>query len=365
MKVALLTFHDTTNFGSFLQTYGLYRTLCDLNLDCEVLDYQCKAVRDKERPATRPENWSPKKIIKFVLLEPAKRKKYKNMRKSVRDMLRLSHTYTRETVAAAQKDYDAILVGGDILWGLDITGGDTAYFLDFVQDSRKKYAFGTSVGNPWTDAQKPGVRPLLQSFHKIAVREQEAADWVQELTGTRPPVVCDPTMLLDRQTWDALARQSDLYDRLQGKKYVLTYFDTSDGRMHREACAYAKAHGLEVYAINYGVPRPHAKNVKPSSVQDFLALFCQAAAIFTASYHGMMFAIYFEKLLYYYSDRRSSRFDTVAARLGLLEQKRVPEAPFAEHEVDYRAVTPEVARWREESRCILQSYWEEPHGQNL
>lgn len=43
MKVALLTFHDTTNFGSFLQTYGLYSTLNKLEIDCEVLNYQCAA----------------------------------------------------------------------------------------------------------------------------------------------------------------------------------------------------------------------------------------------------------------------------------------------------------------------------------
>ena len=45
MRVALLTFHDTTNFGSFLQTYGLYSTLNKLGIDCEVLDYQCAAIQ--------------------------------------------------------------------------------------------------------------------------------------------------------------------------------------------------------------------------------------------------------------------------------------------------------------------------------
>lgn len=25
MKIGLITFHDTTNFGSLLQTYGLYK----------------------------------------------------------------------------------------------------------------------------------------------------------------------------------------------------------------------------------------------------------------------------------------------------------------------------------------------------
>lgn len=365
MKVALLTFHDTTNFGSLLQTYGLYRALQDLQLPCEILNYQCAAICRKELPAVGPERWTPKKIGKYLLVERVKAKKYRNLKEDAAELFTLSRLYTRDTVGEAQKDYDVFLVGSDILWGLDITEGDTAYFLDFVRDPAKKYAFATSVGNPWTEAEKQQVRPLLQSFHKIAVREQEAAVWVQELTGTRPPVVCDPTMLLDRQTWDALARQSNLYNRLQGKKYVLTYFDTEDGRMHREACAYAKSHNLEVFAINYGIPRPHVKNVKPVRVREFLALVRHASAVFTASYHGMMFAIYFEKILYYYNDHHASRFDTVANRLGLMEQKRAPETTFVEHDVDYSSVTRKVSRWRDESRRILKSYWEEPHVQNL
>ena len=30
MKIGLLTFHDTNNFGSYLQTYGLYKKIIDL-----------------------------------------------------------------------------------------------------------------------------------------------------------------------------------------------------------------------------------------------------------------------------------------------------------------------------------------------
>ena len=45
------------------------------------------------------------------------------------------------------------------------------------------------------------VAPLLNEFTKIAVREQEAAEWVDELTGTTPAVVCDPYLhSRDRQS---------------------------------------------------------------------------------------------------------------------------------------------------------------------
>ena len=50
MKVGLITFHDTTNFGSLLQTYGLYRAIEKCGAECEVIDYQCKSIVERELP---------------------------------------------------------------------------------------------------------------------------------------------------------------------------------------------------------------------------------------------------------------------------------------------------------------------------
>lgn len=112
MKVALLTFHDTTNFGSFLQTYGLYSTLNKLGIDCEVLDYQCAAIQRKELPQRRPESWTIKKMAKFFLLEPTKAQKYKHMMGDVARLLKLSQRFDRSNIQQAEKQYDAFLVDG-------------------------------------------------------------------------------------------------------------------------------------------------------------------------------------------------------------------------------------------------------------
>lgn len=358
MKIALLTFHDTTNFGSFLQTYGLFRALQLIHQDCEVLDYQCEAIRRKELPASKPESFYPRKLLKFLLLEPIKRKKYNNMMGDVHRLLTLSHKqYNKNNIHEVEDLYDAFLVGSDILWGLDITEGDTSYFLDFIKDKRKKFAFATSVGNPWTAKEKKLVEPLLQEFSRIAVRESEAAIWVGELTGTKPCVVCDPTMLLDVAEWRNFSRRSEEFSMYKNKKYVLTYFNTKDNRLFNEAMEYAKRHNCELWVINYGIPQHHCKNIKPTHIEDFLALLENAKAIFTASYHGMMFSLYFEKQFYFYNDNHSSRFNSVAKRLNIMQQKRMQGTPFIENEINYKFVSSEIDHWRKESLDILKGYW--------
>lgn len=358
MKIALLTFHDTTNFGSFLQTYGLFKTMENLGFDCEVLNYECVAIKRKELPASKPESWNPKKVAKFLLLEPTKRIKYENMMAEVQKYFRLSKKYDRKTVAAAASEYDAFLVGSDILWGLDITEGDTAYFLDFVADSKKKYAFSTSVGNEWDTNEQKIVKPLLEDFSKIAVREFEAAEWIKELIGRTVPVVCDPTMLLTQNQWRSFARNSQYYTSFQKKKYVLTYFGTQDGRLHRDAINFAKENQCEVWAINYGIPIKGCKNIKPTHIDEFLALVDNAECVFTASYHGMMFSIYFEKQFYYYNDNHASRFDSVAEKLDLTYLKRTTENALHPQVIDYKNVSEKVEAWRQSSLQVLRSYWE-------
>ena len=49
-KIGLITFHDTTNFGSFLQTFGLYKAINDMGYTCKVLDYKCEAINNTELP---------------------------------------------------------------------------------------------------------------------------------------------------------------------------------------------------------------------------------------------------------------------------------------------------------------------------
>lgn len=58
--------------------------------------------------------------------------------------------------------------------------------------------------------------------------------------------------------------------------------------------------------------KKNCKNIKPTHVEDFLALILNAQCVFTASYHGMMFSIYFQRPFYFYNDSHGSRFDSVA-----------------------------------------------------
>ena len=65
-KVGILTFQDTANFGSALQTYALWKTVNDLGYDCEIINYICEKINLKEVPRlSKCKNL--KEIICFLL----------------------------------------------------------------------------------------------------------------------------------------------------------------------------------------------------------------------------------------------------------------------------------------------------------
>lgn len=353
MKIGLITFHDTTNFGSLLQTYGLYRGIENLGYECEVIDYQCKSICDRELPKPNSLKAGLKAYVKHLIFDE-KKQKYQHLHDFlIRNMKLGTRCYDHDKNELNGK-YDKFVVGSDIVWGTDITAGDTTYFLDFVNDSSKKYAYSSSVGNEWNAEDKTKLKPYLSDFQNIAVREDESATWVEELTGRRPQVVCDPTMLISADEWQML-----MSTRYSNDDYVLVYFDSRKNECLKTAIKYAKANGLKVYFINYGRPYRGTRTVRPYCLEDFLSLIYHAKRVFTASYHGLLFSVYFNKQFLYFNRSHESRMNTLANKLGIAscdgKAVDIDNMPY----LDYAPVNRKVEQYRQDSTVILKQFLSE------
>ncbi len=348
IKCGVLTFHRTTNFGSYLQTYGLYKKICDLGYECEIIDYRCPAIESRESLKPTRSIFNPKEIARRILIMPALNKKAENLVRFSNDNMKLSEKYLPNSISQAELNYDKIIVGSDIVWGLDITDNDFNYFLDFVSDSAKKYAFSSSVGNYKKSINDKKITDLLKDFSQIAVRENEAVNWVKDLSDKDADWVCDPTMLLTKEEWLSVLPIKKIQE-----KYVLVYFNDDSGKCLSDAINYAKLNNCKVKMINYGFPISGITNVKPNSLNEFLSLINNSQMVFTASYHGMLFSIYFEKDFYFYTRAHSTRVLSLAERLGLQERCGSNIDKFIATSIDYSKVNPLVEDFRNESIKVL------------
>lgn len=353
MKIGILTFHNTMNYGSFLQALGTYNVLIELGYDCEIVDYECKAIEDSEFSVLKKRKFNLKSIPRYFLITKKQKKKYEKFRNDLYAYMKVSRRYTHETIKNADNMYDAFLVGSDILWDLKLTKYDWTYFLDFTNNHCKKFAFSTSIGKKWDESDIVIIKKLLQSFQKISLREETSAKWLQKMIPDKKIyAVCDPTMLCDNVYWNSVA---DTGDKFKGK-YVLVYFKTEE--ILKDAKEYAAHHGYKVVCIGFEFLEFNVQYVVPESIGDFLSLVRDAMAVFTGSYHGFLFSLYFNRRVFvYYRDvaGHNVRLSDVIKRLDI--KKACTYSSGCNKSLDFVEINKKIEEWRSYSVNVLRGYW--------
>ncbi len=346
-KIGLLTFHRTTNFGSYLQTYGLYKKISDMGYCCEIIDYRCPAVEKRENLNKNTAN-GLKDLLKRILFQYALDRKAKALSAFSMENMNFSRPYTPENINEANSDFDVFIVGSDIVWGLDITECDYNYFLKFVADGKRMYAFSSSVGTE-NKEHMADIGSLLRRFDRITVRESSMVKWVKEISGCNAEWVCDPTMLLDADEWKTVIP----FEQLESD-YVLVYFNNPDKKTIRDAIEYGTKYGKKVLYISYGLPESGVKNIKPKSLNEFLSYIFYADHIFTASYHGMLFSLYFNKEMTFYTRDHADRMISLSERLGIQEQCGDNKTEKSYKPIPYETVDLKINEFRQESISVLK-----------
>ena len=352
-SIALLTFHDTTNFGALLQTFGLYKKLNDLGYNCSILDYQCENIIKREIPEPFKLSINPKSFVSEVLVKSKTRRRYAAMCRFVeKNMPKITQPYNRKTVFNLKEEFDAFVVGSDMCWGLDITDSDYSYFLDFVPDNTRKFSYATSIGKrEWTNEELDKITALLSRFYCVSAREDVTANRLKQVLEKPCSVVCDPTMLLTFEEWKPY-----ISNRYNKKDYVLLYFNTDDGKALKDAEEYANKNNKELIVISAKfAPLSSFHYVYPSFIEDFLSLIYYADTVFTASYHGLLFSLYFHKNFIYYNRPPAYRMQTVAKIVGV-ENREGDRVDFNNlSTIDWAGVDERMVEYRAASITYLTS----------
>lgn len=348
-RIGLLTIHDTLNFGSMLQTHALYQAVNSLGYDIRLIDYKNKAIQQRESSWGLTDCRGIKDLVKHFLLHPFLKRKQRYFRQFALDVFEKTEAYDENTIAAANAQFDTFLVGSDIVWGMKITGHDYQYFLKFAEKGKRKLAFSSSVGEKWDDADAREIAVLLRSFQQISVRERQAAEWIRELIGRTATVTCDPTMLWTVEFWREFSRRAPFEKR----QYVLVYFTTEDRRTVKDAVRYGKAHRLPVYFVRYKFFEPGVKNLQVTRIEDWVSLIEHAHTVFTASYHGLLFSLYFHKKVFWYNRENRTRMVSLAKELGIGNWEGTERNIRRDGEINYRRIDQIMEKKREDSwKCL-------------
>lgn len=354
MKIGTITFHTALNFGAVLQTYALYKTIKDRGHDVKVIDY---------RSSFNEKRFAPKSISYFFNLRTIYNVFFHNSYEIyykegfinfLNSRLELTEPLKKEDLPTLNEKFDAFITGSDQVWNLACTEGDDSYFLTFVTDSNKKNSYAASIGyNNVPKNLEIRYRNLINDFNHISVREKAGINIVKQLTGRESELVLDPTLLLDKNQWKAIAD----YSKVPDCKYLLLYVMSEDKVLIKEARKYAKLHGFTIVYITQRLFKlPNAINIRNVTPEQWIGLFLNAEVVATNSFHGLVFSINFNRQFitrYIPRSIANSRIETILDLLELHSNRMESESYNLANEIDYKCPNAKLAILRSKSLMYL------------
>ena len=325
MRAGIVTFHRADNFGAVLQAYALQKTLSDLGIDSEFLEFD--GLERKAEPSDAPLRKGPPAFVtRLREAETARAALFDAFR---RRYLRCSAPLDGERAGELNDGYDVFLAGSDQIWNLGLPESDARYFLPFAAPE-KRVSYAASFGtDEIPDRLKDWYAQRLAGFRAISVREERGQELVRELTGRDCAVCLDPVLLPDRGDWQALAAPRG------GKPYLFLYLVGYDGELAARAKGEAERRGLALRTATAGfIPQYGLEAWSGVGVEQWLSLIAGSEAVFTNSFHCAAFSMLFGRpaataLLKGGLARRNGRLEELL-RLGGVNGSGEPAAVSAE-----------------------------------
>ena len=365
MRAGLITFHFAHHYGAQLQALATMKAIQGLGHDCEIIDYRL--------PHTTRTNQLFKKSASVravasdahtALHYGAFQRRFHRFEAFVAEEMALSaQRYTAvDQLRNHPPAYDVYVAGSDQIWNPYIFQDrqfDPAFLLDFVREGRR-IAYAPSLGVPALPEDKAAeLKSFLAPFSALSVREKRGQVLLREAAGRQARVVLDPTLLLNGTDWGALANPT----RRQGP-YILCYFVSDPGEAAPYALALAQKTGWPIVQLA-GARRKicdGAELVFDAGPREFLALFRDAAAVVTNSFHGAAFSLQFQKNFFTSMSPKErsqptfSRIYSLLSRLGCADRIiGLDETAPLEAEMDYGQVYERLEAERADSLAYLKA----------
>ena len=136
----------------------------------------------------------------------------------------------------------------------------------------------------------------------------------------------------------------------------MIYFSDKDGKIFQDAIRYGRDNDKKVYYINYGKKIEGLESIQPTKIEDFLYLIKNADMVFSASFHGLLFSLYYNKEVYFYNRANFSRMISLAKWLGIEERDGMSNPIEKENKIDYGVVNVKIQEMRNKSIEKLAGY---------
>lgn len=366
MRIGVISFHASHNYGSMLQAWALQTYLEIQGHEVEIVNYRSKIQRVVyHRPISFVRSDVALASMKRLLMYPQSirplYKKWHLFENFLAEELKTTEEYhTIEELSELNNHYDLLICGSDQLWNTNAPDSGEAYYGNWFQG--KKISYAASLGQEPEKCNREFLHLQIHGFDAVSLREQRSMDFLlQNGIIQNGCVVCDPTLLLDAQDYDTIVADEPL---IKGD-YVFfytpvglpyDYFDIASNIGRELGCKVITEKAYYPKDIQkYGNIEPYI----PTGPKEFINLIRYAKCICGGSFHLQVFSILFQKDFYCINGDKDSRTNHLLNQFGLEDRIiSLSEPKFrAPLKVDYKNGTDQALNdYRKTSVQFLSQY---------
>ena len=348
MKTATVTWIYYENFGTFLQAYALQKCITGLGYDNVIID---------DSHFYKPGLLTRLRVKTINAIKGRSQKSHRAYRLFAKRHLNILPWNGKESTIA--NSYDAYICGSDQIWSPYLQF-NPYYYLGFTEKKKIAYAPSTGTGCA-TEEYKNNVKPYIEEFSHVAVREEDGARMLSTFIDKDIKVVLDPTLLLTKEEWNIVECRIET-----SSPYILCYFLTPNKWYIDYVKEYARKHNKKVKVFNTDpLYKKIGFDVVDAGPGEFISYIKNAETVFTDSFHSSIFSILFHKRFVTFKrfedggkKDQNSRIANLFQKLGI-SQNFIGEDRLYEIETlgkpDFDKIEKVLNRLREESKEYLRN----------
>lgn len=363
MRIGILTFHHTRNYGANLQSVSLCRQIRALGFDAEVIDYRtARLVGADRRWSHQPLKWllNAKKRRAFgwrgLILEwRARRRRLARMTAWRLKQGTTSPSSASDLTALNQlsQRYDVLVVGSDEVWNTrGWTPVDLSFFLGFGRPEAVRISYAACAGPTTSFAEVPTTGlDSLRRFQHLSVRDEPTLDVLRRETAREATLVVDPAFFFEHDPQSIPGWTGTRYAVVTGVG-ALALLPTIK--------AYCASHGLRCVVLD-GVDRRADHSVGSPDQGEWLDWIAGAHIVFTSLYHATVFSIKFQREFVLFCPlSKRGKVESLLTPLCLTDRVLGATLPLSiadatQQPIDWAAVTSKLQPRIDASRAWLRS----------
>lgn len=329
-KIGIMTYYAVQNYGAALQAFALQQSLKKLGVEPELIKFFDQ--HNESRPSEKKHSvihilksksfrneliFHFKRFMRVRKQTVSKSEAFSSFRNNYLKISREPY-YDWEDLQQANSRYNGFVVGSDMVW-TPIGQNLDAYFLLFA-DAEKRFSYAASMTGcaGYSKEDKEKILSYAPTFSRISCREREGVDFIKDRTSKDAQLVCDPTLLLDKEEWK---KELSLKDYTEEKPYILCYmFGGMPKSVKTKIQRIAEENNL---IIRYIPSLPEELDAElslghpgPCGPKEFAEMFFNASFVVTNSYHGFLFSLINKKPFIVYHRERNNKWKANEARIS-------------------------------------------------